>query len=394
MKFEVLKKSHVKRNILIGVFIVAIVSAVVLNFTRAKYRVAQSMPLYNATVNYTPYDFKMVAMYQENDRGEYVSIDTVPTSGYTLNENESYCEVDGIRDDTIAMEYYNGMVNIGVSKKGTKCYLYFDKPSIAADVIEGLYEDNQDILAYDDYGNLRYIGANPNNYVLFNDELWRIIGVFSEDTHGMSGQKLVKLIRSESLGNNILWDSSNTNDWSTASLQTALNNDYLNGSGSYTSAGIKNDTTREMIETVTWKLGGWNTSGLTASEFYYYEREAPAYGDNPTEWIGKVALMYPSDYGYATSGGTSSQRKTCLSTYNWSNYCYNNDWIFNSSNQWTLNPIYPTTMIVLTLNSSGELSTINANSMGYNVRPVVYLKSSILISSGNGSNSSPYTLSL
>ena len=87
MEFQTLKKSHLKRNIIIGVIIVGIISAVVLNFTRAKYRTTQSIPLVNGTINYTPYDLKMVAMYQE-ENGDYESIDIVPTSGYSLNEKK------------------------------------------------------------------------------------------------------------------------------------------------------------------------------------------------------------------------------------------------------------------------------------------------------------------
>ena len=44
--------------------------------------------------------------------------------------------------------------------------------------------------------NIRYYGSNPNNYVLFNNELWRIIGVFGDN---------VKLVRNESLGI-LSWD--------------------------------------------------------------------------------------------------------------------------------------------------------------------------------------------
>ena len=76
MKFEVLKRSYLKRNIIIGVLGVAIISTVVLNFTRAKYRVTESIPLVNGTINYTPYDFKVIAMYQENDNGEYTMDET------------------------------------------------------------------------------------------------------------------------------------------------------------------------------------------------------------------------------------------------------------------------------------------------------------------------------
>ena len=39
MEFQTLKRSHLKRNIIIGVVVVAIITAVILTFTRAKYRV-------------------------------------------------------------------------------------------------------------------------------------------------------------------------------------------------------------------------------------------------------------------------------------------------------------------------------------------------------------------
>ena len=97
MQIETLKKSHLKRNILIGIVAVAVISAIVLNFTRAKYRTTQSIPLVNGTINYTPYDLNTIAMYQQNDSGEYESIDTVPESGYQLNEEQSYCAVNGGR---------------------------------------------------------------------------------------------------------------------------------------------------------------------------------------------------------------------------------------------------------------------------------------------------------
>ena len=95
MKFEVLKRSHLKRNILIGLFVVAVISAIILNFTKAKYRVTQSIPLVTGTINYKLADLNVIAMYQANESGGYDSIDTVPISGYMLNEEKSYCEVNG-----------------------------------------------------------------------------------------------------------------------------------------------------------------------------------------------------------------------------------------------------------------------------------------------------------
>ena len=419
MNFEILKRSHLKRNIVIGVVVVAAIATIVLQFTRAKYRTAQSMPLINGTVNYSLADLNAVAVYIQDESATdgYAKADTIPTSGYAFNEEMSYCAIDGEEDASISLSYDMDTQTLNVAPlttKGTKCYLYFDEASGATDIIEGLYPDNQDMLAYDDYNNLRYIGADPNNYVYFNCsdytnpsnstcELWRIIGIFSEDTHGLSGQKLIKLIRNESLGD-IAWDSAETNDWSTASLQTTLNGDYLNGSGSYASSGIKNDATRNMIETVTWKLGGTadytSASNGLASHSYGYERGITVYSGRPTTWSGKVALMYPSDYGYATSGGSSTNREACLAKelYNWDSSsfsdCKNNDWLYNSSAyQWTLTPSSSNSFNVFCVRLSGFLNDDYASD-GNVARPSVYLKSTIAISGGTGSSTDPYILEM
>ena len=235
--------------------------------------------------------------------------------------------------------------------------------------IENLYTDNSTILAYDGTAdnNLRYIGADPNNYVLFNNELWRIIGVFNENSHGVSGQRLIKIIRNESIGS-FSWDnkasgtgsstsSYGSNDWSDSALQLVLNEgaywNRTNGTcpkgenGATTncdfSANGLTDEAKSMIETVTWKLGGSSTNNdVTASMFYERERGTTVYSGRPTTWQGKIALMYPSDYGYATSGGSTTNREACLAKelYNWDSYsdCKNNDWLFNSTIQWTLTP--------------------------------------------------------
>ena len=403
MEFEVLKKSHLKRNILIGVLVVGVISAVVLNFTRAKYRVTQSIPLVNGTINYTPYDLNIVALYIDGIEAEELDSNT----DYTLDTTQSTCTYkDGSAIPNLTLSYDSDTKTFTITPyttKGTKCTLYFEESKNATDTIESLYQDNQDILAYDEANNLRYIGADPNNYVLFNNELWRIIGVFSEDTHGVSGEKLVKIIKSESLGS-MVWDSANTNDWSTASLQTTLNDDYLNGSGSYTSNGIISDAAREMIETVTWKLGGTadytSASNGLASHFYGYERGTIVYSGRPTTWSGKVALMYPSDYGYATSGGSTTNRESCLAKElsNWSSSsysdCKNNDWLYDSSAvTWTLTSNSSISNYVFSVTGSGYLSISNAR-YGYGVRPSIYLKSNIGISGGTGVSSDPYKLSI
>lgn len=403
MEIETLKRSHLKRNILIGIVIVLITSAIIFEFTKAKYRVTESIPLVNGTINYNLADLNIVAISVDGKPS-----DTIPEGNYELIE-DSYCTVNGKENTTITLSYDADTQTSTVlpfTTKGTKCYLDFAKKLSAIETIEKLYSNNQNILAYDDYNNLRYIGSNPNNYVSFNNELWRIIGVFSEDTHGLSGQKLIKIIRSKSL-ENIAWNDNNLNNWPTASLQTTLNGDYLKGTGSYTSTGIKNDTARNMIETVIWKLGGaksWsNASNGLARHFYGYERGTAVYEANSTTWNGKIALMYPSDYGYATSGGSSTKRASCLAKEitGWSDSgyieCANNNWLYdNSDNQWTLTTstsYYFDVIIIYRIAYQAHLSVYNADRLE-SVRPSLYLKSSVSITGGDGSSSNPYTLEL
>lgn len=409
MKYEVLKRSHVKRNIIIAVIIILILSAIILTFTKAKYKTTASIPLVNGTINYELSDFNLIGAYiQEGE--EYIQTNEIPSSGYEFNSEKSYCTVNNENID-VTLNYDMETQTISVvplTTKGTKCYLYFEEKSGASDVIEDIYEESQGMLAYDNTvdNNLRYIGANPNNYVYFNCddynnpsnstcELWRIIGVFNENSHGVSGEKLVKLIRASSIGR-MAWDSDNTNNWSTASLQTTLNGDYLNGSGSYASTGIKNDTTRNMIANATWKLGG-TASYTSSSNFYGYERGTTVYNGRPTTWQGKIALMYPSDYGYATSGGTTTNRDACLAQAldNWdsSSYsdCKNNDWIFNNDYPWTLTPLSGYSNYVFLVYGTGDVDRRIADYSGV-IRPSVYLTSNVGISGGDGTMNNPYIL--
>ena len=237
----------------------------------------------------------------------------------------------------------------------------------------------------------RYIGSNPNNYVTFNNELWRIIGVFSVDDGTGNVEERLKLIRNESIGN-MAWDPNNTNDWPNATLNTNLN------SGDYWTNSLSEDA-KNMIGDAVWYLGGTSdytsaSNGLT-SHWYSYERGTTVYSGRSTSWIGKVGLMYPSDYGYATSGGTTTDRNACLNKelYSWVSVsdCYNNDWIFNSAEQWTITPYASDSRNVFNLRSAGYVRSGNANNTR-GVRPVVFLKSNIKIIDGDGSSSNPYIL--
>ena len=195
MNFEVLKKSHLKRNIIIGVIVVAIISTVILNFTRAKYRVTESIPLVNGTINYKPYDFKIIAMYQENDNDQYIEINTMPSTGYVINEELSYCTLDGTnKDENVILKTIDGYHTFSNLQKGSKCYLYFDENSLTNNIladkefqyrtfptslnslIEG--DNNYYYEAEDNWGVSYYFAGNPSdNWVYFANFWWRIIRI-------------------------------------------------------------------------------------------------------------------------------------------------------------------------------------------------------------------------
>ena len=272
--------------------------------------------------------------------------------------------------------------------------------------------DTTQIATDDPDNNIRYIGATPNNYVYFNCndysnqsdstcEKWRIIGVFKNMTkEDGSKEDLVKIIRDDSLGN-IVWDSKGVNDWSKASLQKTLNGEYYNGT--YTTGALKNDTTRNAIESVVWNLGGTATytssSNGLASHWYGYERGTTVYRDHATTWPGKIGLMYPSDYGYATAGGATTNRASCLAKelYSWDGLevsdCKNNDYLYNKNHQWTLTP-NSTANCGFDVDYLGYVNgCLPPEYTAYGVRPVAFLKSNILISEvGNGSSESPFHL--
>ncbi len=228
----------------------------------------------------------------------------------------------------------------------------------------------------------RYIGPNPDNYIQFNNELWRIIGIFD-------GQ--LKIIKKDSIGS-MGWNSTNVNDWTGATLQTYLNGEYY--------AGISSDNQMKISDYL-WKLGAAKSytsaaNGL-AQHFYNYERGSDAYDEiRPREWTGKITLMYPSDYGFATSGGTTTNRTKCLAKelYGWDGVsdCKNNSWLYDSiSSQWTLTSYASSNIGVFIVNNGGYVSHSSVNNqMG--VRPVLYLTSNTEITSGIGIETKPYIL--
>ena len=236
----------------------------------------------------------------------------------------------------------------------------------------------------------RYIGANPDNYIQFNNELWRIIGIFD-------GQ--LKIIRNESLGE-MVWqeDNSDETNWYLSSLKTYLNNDYYN---------TINENDKLKIDNYTWKLGASSDYKETAQSYYENERNS-----SEAKWIGKIALIYPSDSGFATSGGSTTNRSSCLAKelYNWYDGkgsfadCYNNNWLYGIASPpgyWavtsSIDSIPVTRAPAPTAHDqvfyiSERYPFLDNRENYHGVLPTLYLKSDVEFSGGTGTNTDPYIL--
>ena len=268
--------------------------------------------------------------------------------------------------------------------------------------------------------NIRYVGANPNNYVEFNGEAWRIIGVFG------SNLKLVRddILTEYSFDNKTtaqgIDSNYGTNDWTKSYLREFLNEYYYGGktitchsetSGSTaTNATITcpeinkiNDTAKSMIQNTTWTLGGTNykTSNppyetYPVNELYQKERETQVYSKHATTSTDYIGLIYPSDYGYASTDASCRQNLRSGLTYTNNTYggtptCKNNNWLFKGVWYWTISPRSSSASDVFIVHGDGHLGDYNAL-YRESVRPSVYLKSDIKIVSGSGTKDDSFKL--
>ena len=288
----------------------------------------------------------------------------------------------------------------------------------------------------------RYRGASPKNYVTFNNETWRILGVFPTDDGTGKIENRIKIIKDQSIGNKS-WDNGTTaynytkndnlmllqdknkskveyleksneydviglakpdatpfsNNWTTATLNAELNTTYLNSLDS---------TSKSMIGNTKYYLGGYNGwvngQGFTQTsvQMYTYERKIQNTtsnefynGTNPNSWIGKLGLMYVSDYGYASSNCENKRIYNANSSSNDIRACNTTNWLYNIKvNEWLLPQIVGISSRVFLVYSDGGVFFNDVSDDLFGVRPVLYLISSAKITGGNGNSSSPYTLGL
>ena len=366
-----------------------------------------------STLTWNKNDNSVTVNVNKTDKCEvYFDVEPADITIKPLNLPTTYGKLGSINctnSDATYNQKYNRIEVSNINTKYENCTLnYTDSTSKVnlADYIIGLSGTTQGTGQVVNENGYRYEGKNPNNYIWFNNEYWRIIGVFDESSHGQSNKNLVKIIRADVL-DGLARDKSNTNNWNTSSLKSLLNGAYYNaqdGTGSgycignaavatilsncdYTKKGIQAGY-RGLIANVTWYLGGYSSIKTTTDAFYGYERGTMVYSGRPTSTTGYIGLMYPSDYGYSVLS-SSCARTTTLNNYETSK-CAGASWLYGQGYEWLLTPFSTESMFAFFIGDTGNLN-YEHTVYGYNsFRPVIYLNASVYKIDGDGSLNSPY----
>ncbi len=213
-----------------------------------------------------------------------------------------------------------------------------------------------DGLYADEYEPNRYVykGANPNNYITFNNTLYRIMAVESDGT--------LKIMANSSIGYQY-WDTTSSYIWSSASLNTYLNGTFYNGVSENKGA----------IITHIWNAGGYNSSSLSSS-MVSAEKETTV-----DAYVG-----LPTVSEYLRAGGSSSYMNKGV-----------NYWLITINSSDTRYAWYvpnngsPSTYGVYDWGNDGYPSFIEGGN--FSIFPTLYLSSDVQLS-GTGEQGEPFTI--
>ena len=360
----------------------------------------QTVPGNSTYTGYTHGTLKNGSRYTELATGEFPASNNNQT--ITFNLIMQFPDT-GENQDSEKLKSINAYIEINHELNASEYIASLDKASNSLEI-----DDTED-------KNLRYVGSTPNNYISFNNETWRIIGVFdviNADTN--MKENLIKIVRNESLGS-YSWDTSDSsinegygiNEWSQADLMTELNTDYLDTSktsgttywyngennqknGTYDYSKNIKSIFIDKIANIKWNLGGIESNYSSAKTFYSHERGMNNINISTDEiartntWNGKIALIYPSDYGYA------SMDVMCRNGLNSSN-CKNDNWLYYNGYIRTLSSLSTRSNYVFCQLAAGYISFYYA-SVSVSIRPALFLKSDVHITGGTGTSTDPFVI--
>ena len=229
-----------------------------------------------------------------------------------------------------------------------------------------------------------FTGANPNNYITFNNEQagWRILSVECDGR--------IKIQKNQDINSNntISWSNTKTNNWANASLNTYLNETYFKSLSSTAQAQIINSN--------------FSTGEISINN---NDLATQINDENSRLWNGKVALITVSEYIRANSNKNSCGSLS-LNNNDYFN-CRNTNWLFpiyQNKYTFTITPYkdgsfssadpYLSIIMLSTPTDGGNIGTSLPAMEYYNIFPTIYLSPDIKITGGTGTSSDPYEISL
>ncbi len=347
---------------------------------------------------------------------------------YMWVSNET--KIGNVDQDYTIDEWKDVFASIKVNVAGD-----FEEKQVAIDLTKQVVSSGDGLVAVNTDGNrasdgdtireYRYSGTSANitnNYVSFNNELWRIVGLFTETTGDGKEEQLIKIVRNDGLtdlptsftasntyqgtttettytfgssdGTKAYWNKPNSwtgnyNDWTRSGVMHYLNDTYL---------PTIETKYANMIENVVYHLGnsylGYTPAksyteergtSICASRVYSYQDDTcQVWYNNQATWTGKVGLLYASDQAYTRSSGSwTSTLGTTISS-----------WLTPSTYNWLLSPSADGSSFAMYAGSAGSVDSYGVCDYQSALRPVLYLKSETVISSGNGTSNNPFTLEI
>ncbi len=303
------------------------------------------------------------------------------------------------------------------SIKNSTCTISFLSPKTFAEYIEYKrnIEDTIELLRHEEthqtpeLTDYRYTGSDPNNYVCFGSEenpcpeenLYRIIGVMptqnSENGAYENRVKLIKVLDWQGITvenggtyhedkKGYRWNQINSNQWEKSTLQKILNDEFLNSLNEF----------KTYIDLAKWYLGapnGKEYNNYSSRQYYSMERSnTKGYSQGSISYLGKIGLMYPSDYGYAIG---KTYRDV---TINSNKDIYSTSWLFFKEYTWCITPESMASIEYKKATSFciHKLAHIGWQDVSYlptsiiHVHPTFYLKENVKYKKGDGKKENPY----
>ena len=227
---------------------------------------------------------------------------------------------------------------------------------------------------------MRYVGTDPDNYVWFNNELWRIVGLFGEQP---------KLVRNNVYAESIAWDTNGGVNWGTSSLQLELNGDFL--------SGMDQTSLNYIDQEYVWGYSNVDMN-LNNEEMYELER------NNLYTWTGAIGLLYASDHGYSLDSDETINivGSPCGSVQGSWLALNNRQWLLDIGDQYVFSwPVGSNSVSMLRANcldgfhyssSSDVIYYGMHNEYNLSARPALYFKSNVVVIDGLGTYDDPYQL--